>query len=510
MVAHAQATESERDFGAFVDPEDAKEQADFRGSFSGYERDAFFLSPGAGQPFIEVGYGLRVDDDDDGRAVAPLDVDGDGDLDLVVMSLQGMRLYLNPSPPAAFVRVRLKGGPGNPQAVGAVVLVSTADRTQVAPVTLTAGFHTQIQAELHFGLGTAPRVEGLEVRWPSGKVERFGPQPKDRVLVVEEGKNHIEVQGIPRWPAALIPRARAGALAAPAETLEGQVGPLARVGRPVVVNFWAPWCAACETELPALAALAKTLEGKVSFVGVSLERKDKAGVAAFAERHGLGYPIRLATDALVDAFFGTGAEITLPVTFVFEADGSLRRAFYRAITAEDLQGVLGSLEVTAAPEDYIELSDQAHKQGRLADEAALLKQALAAAPDDPVTLADVAQRMQRVGDPEGALALLETSTKRLPEVADLWALLASARGGAGDLKGAEVAIQRALQLAPKNPVALNSAGMLLLSRGKVPEAVERFTAALEADPLYGLARANLAHAESLLPPPPEQVEPERP
>lgn len=473
---------------------------DFRGSFSGYERDVFFLSPGAGQPFIEVGHGLGVDHADDGRAVAPLDMDGDGDLDLAVLSLQGFRLYQNQSPPQGFVRVRLEGPPGNPNALGAVVQVETARHTQVALVTLTAGFHTQISPELHFGLGAAERVEGVEVRWPDGRVERFGPQPRNRVLVIGEGKNTIQVKEIPRWPAQMAPRAQGRTLDVVAQTLEGQPTRLAARGRPVVVNFWAPWCKACETELPALGTLAQALEGQVSFVGVSLEVKDVPSVQAFAKRHGIAYPQRLATDAVIEAFFGKEAEITLPATFVFGPQGELRRAFHREITAEDLRAVLGTLRTGPAPEDRIELADLAHTEGRLADERALLEQALEAAPDDPVTVNDVALRLMRMRQAGIARAVLEDAARRMPEVPEIWANLASVLGAEGQLDAAERAIKKALALAPKNPVALNGEGMLLLSRGQVGEAAARFRAALEADPLFEIARINLEQVEARLPP----------
>ena len=32
---------------------------------------------------------------------------------------------------------------------------------------------------LHFGLGDADRVESIEIRWPSGRVDRLGPLPAD-------------------------------------------------------------------------------------------------------------------------------------------------------------------------------------------------------------------------------------------------------------------------------------------------------------------------------------------
>src|SRR5713226_8406980 len=47
-------------------------------------------------------------------------------------------------------------------------------------------------------------------------------------------------------------------------------------GKPVVVNFFASWCAVCQAELPGFRNEAIALKGKVDFIGVdSLETGDK-------------------------------------------------------------------------------------------------------------------------------------------------------------------------------------------------------------------------------------------
>ncbi|MEZ4466161.1 MAG: redoxin domain-containing protein [bacterium] len=343
-------------------------------------------------------------------------------------------------------------------------------------------------------------MDAVEVRWPGGRVQRFGPAPADRLLVLRDDAEAAEARAIPAWPPGTGPSAAQGALDAPVETLAGARVPVAPRGRPTVVNFWAPWCKACEREMPALVKLAGDLGPDVRFVGVSLERADRAGVQAFAERHQVPYPVHLATEEAVTAFFGPGAEVTLPVTFVFGADGVIRRAFHREVTADEVRGVLDRLETPPAPEDYVELADRAHGLGQVEEERRLLALALAAAPDDPVTVIDVAERLMRLRDADQARAVLEGAAKRLPEVPEIWAVLAGVRGTKGDLAGAEVAIRKALALAPSNPVALNAEGMLLMMRGQNAEAAARFRAALEADPLYGLPRANLERVEALLPP----------
>ena len=40
---------------------------------------------------------------------------------------------------------------------------------------------------LHFGLGDAHQVESIEVAWPSGRVDRFGPLPADDGYLLKEG-----------------------------------------------------------------------------------------------------------------------------------------------------------------------------------------------------------------------------------------------------------------------------------------------------------------------------------
>lgn len=56
-------------------------------------------------------------------------------------------------------------------------------------------------------------------------------------------------------------------------------------GKPVVVNFFASWCTACEFELPAFAKVSQELAGKVVFVGVNSQ--DGGQGLAMARRYGI-------------------------------------------------------------------------------------------------------------------------------------------------------------------------------------------------------------------------------
>ncbi len=57
---------------------------------------------------------------------------------------------------------------------------------------------------VHFGLGSAAKIEWVEIRWPSGLTERFANCPWIRFTCLKEGsgtaleaENHREIVGLP-------------------------------------------------------------------------------------------------------------------------------------------------------------------------------------------------------------------------------------------------------------------------------------------------------------------------
>ncbi len=73
-------------------------------------------------------------------------------------------------------------------------------------------------------------------------------------------------------------------------TLDGKDADLAQyVGKtPVLIEFWATWCANCKELEPALKAAAAKYAGKVRFVGVAVSVNQSADkVKAFVEKHAL-------------------------------------------------------------------------------------------------------------------------------------------------------------------------------------------------------------------------------
>jgi hypothetical protein len=125
----------------------------------------------------------------DGRVVACADFDNEGDLDLVVTADAGEpnRLWRNDSATGHhWIGLRFTGTRSNRSAIGARVVVTTADGSYVQEVSGGAGRGSQNSLPLMFGLGTATVVEELSIRWPSGSVQTLRILPVDRYVDLTE------------------------------------------------------------------------------------------------------------------------------------------------------------------------------------------------------------------------------------------------------------------------------------------------------------------------------------
>ena len=124
-----------------------------------------------------------------GRGTAFGDVDGNGTVDVAINNVHDTPdLFLTRAPAEHhWLIVRLVGTKSNRSAIGARVRAVTGEVVQVQEVRGGGSYLSQNDLRVHFGLGTAGRVDRLEVRWPNGSTERWTDVKVDEVLTVTEG-----------------------------------------------------------------------------------------------------------------------------------------------------------------------------------------------------------------------------------------------------------------------------------------------------------------------------------
>lgn len=122
------------------------------------------------------------------RGVALGDVDGDGGLDLLVMNKDAAPyLLLNRHPGRQrSVRFRLVDEKGI-DVHGATVTGTVGDARKTRYVQAAGSYLSASERVAHFGLGDAPLVLAVVVRWPDGTSEAFGDYPPNGVIVLTRG-----------------------------------------------------------------------------------------------------------------------------------------------------------------------------------------------------------------------------------------------------------------------------------------------------------------------------------
>ena len=102
-------------------------------------------------------------------------------------------------------------------------------------------------------------------------------------------------------------------------------------GRPLVVDFWATWCAPCQLEIPWLEDLQKQYAGQgLQVIGISADELDtddpakllteKLQIRDYAAKLHINYPVLLDADAIADSWGGVD---DLPTTFFIDRTGRI-------------------------------------------------------------------------------------------------------------------------------------------------------------------------------------------
>ncbi|MES1257596.1 MAG: CRTAC1 family protein [Acidobacteriota bacterium] len=128
-----------------------------------------------------------------GRGCAFGDFDNDGDIDVLVNCVNDVPQLLrcDQAVKKNWLRVKTVGTKSNRSGIGARISCTTAGgHRQIDEVRSGGGYISQSDLRVHFGLGEAGDAD-LEVRWPSGLVDRMPAVKANQVVTVVEGKGIV-------------------------------------------------------------------------------------------------------------------------------------------------------------------------------------------------------------------------------------------------------------------------------------------------------------------------------
>jgi cytochrome c biogenesis protein CcmG/thiol:disulfide interchange protein DsbE len=103
-------------------------------------------------------------------------------------------------------------------------------------------------------------------------------------------------------------------------------------GKPVIINFWASWCAPCQQETPLLATWYKQQHGHVVLLGLD-ENDIAADAIKFADAKGVSYPIGFDPNVTVAPAYNVDG---LPQTFFLNAEHRIVDHVLGAVTKAEL------------------------------------------------------------------------------------------------------------------------------------------------------------------------------
>jgi peroxiredoxin len=114
-------------------------------------------------------------------------------------------------------------------------------------------------------------------------------------------------------------------------------------GKPLIVNFWATWCAPCREEMPEFVRLQKEFGAQgLQFVGIAVDDADK--VRQFATEIGLNYPALIGGYGAMELSRTLGNRVmALPFTVIVSRDGRIAHTQLGPVKSDQLRLIIAKL-----------------------------------------------------------------------------------------------------------------------------------------------------------------------
>src|SRR5208337_4978555 len=437
--------------------------------------------------FSDISGVVGLDFPDDSRAFALADFDHDGRLEIALKNRTGPQLRILRCEATGLgnaLALRLRGTKSNRDAVGAAVILQTAEGRQMKILQAGTGFPSQHTKEIFFGIGRAVSASA-EIRWPSGNVQHFEGLPANHRIEIEEGAEgfqakafhpHQPLSVIPGHPAAMPPPAACETwlmdpiLAPDFELLDvaGKSHLLSALrGKAVALNFWAIWSPPSVEILRALDRSPMLRRpGNLEVLAINLDKPEEAAqVRAFVHGNSLRLPVLMASEDVTGIYnlvyhfmFDRRRNLGLPTTFLIDPKGFIVKVYQGPADAERLNADCHRIPHT--PEDRVRLT--LPFPGTLHLGEFRRNEFTYGAAFSQAGYYDQAIR-------EFTLAL-ETN----PDYAEAHYNLGTLHLKQGKPDEARRHLQRALELRHEYPDALNNLGLLAAQAGDNPEAIRYF------------------------------------
>ena len=122
------------------------------------------------------------------RGLAVGDLSNDGQLSVVINNVYDKPSLLVNTMHSGnhWIAFRTVGTKSNRDGIGAKISVKVGKRTLVDEVRSGSSYISQNDLRVHFGLGSAAKIDSVQVRWPSGLTEGFADLAVDQIHTLKE------------------------------------------------------------------------------------------------------------------------------------------------------------------------------------------------------------------------------------------------------------------------------------------------------------------------------------